>query len=64
LQQAGIQKKICMHTFRHTFATHQLEAGNNIVSVKGAMGHALLSATLVYLNIAHLKASNSNSYIQ
>jgi integrase/recombinase XerD len=64
LQQAGIQKKICMHTFRHTLATHQLEAGNNIVSVKGAMGHALLSATLVYLNIARLKASNSNSYIQ
>ena len=58
LQQAGIQKKVCMHTFRHTFATHQLEAGNNIVSVKEAMGHALLSATLVYLNIARLKASN------
>lgn len=55
---AGIQKKVCMHTFRHTFATHQLEAGNNIVSVKEAMGHALLSATLVYLNIARLKASN------
>ena len=55
---AGIQKKVCMHTFRHTFATHQLEAGTNIVSVKEAMGHALLSATLVYLNIARLKASN------
>jgi integrase/recombinase XerD len=58
LKQAGIQKKVCMHTFRHTFATHQLEAGSNIVSVKEAMGHALLSATLVYLNIARLTASN------
>lgn len=58
LNMAGIQKRVCMHTFRHTFATHQLEAGNNIVSVKEAMGHALLSATLVYLNIARLKASN------
>jgi integrase/recombinase XerD len=58
LKKTGIQKKVCMHTFRHTFATHQLEAGNNIVSVKEAMGHALLSATLVYLNIARLRASN------
>jgi site-specific recombinase XerD len=58
VNRAGIQKKVCMHTFRHTFATHQLEAGNNIVSVKEAMGHALLSATLVYLNIARLKANN------
>ena len=49
-----------MHTFRHTFATHQLEAGQNIVNVKEAMGHALISATLVYLNIARLKASNIN----
>ena len=58
LKQAGINKKICMHTFRHTFATHQLEAGQNIVSVKEAMGHALLSATMIYLNIARLTAKN------
>jgi len=58
VNHAGITKKVCMHTFRHTYATHQLEAGANIVSVKEAMGHTLLSATLVYLNIARLKASN------
>jgi len=58
LKQAGINKDVCMHTFRHTFATHQLEAGHNIVSVKEAMGHALLSATMVYLNIARLTANN------
>lgn len=58
LKQAGIKKSVCMHTFRHTFATHQLEAGQNIVSVKEAMGHALLSATMIYLNIARLTANN------
>lgn len=58
VEQASIKKDICMHTFRHTFATHQLESGQNIVSVKEAMGHALLSATMVYLNIARLKANN------
>jgi integrase/recombinase XerD len=58
VKMAGIKKDVCMHTFRHTFATHQLEAGQNIVSVKEAMGHALLSATMIYLNIARLKANN------
>jgi integrase/recombinase XerD len=58
IKQADIKKPMSMHTFRHTFATHQLEAGQNIVSVKEAMGHALLSATMVYLNIARLTASN------
>lgn len=58
VKQASINKDVCMHTFRHTFATHQLEAGQNIVSVKEAMGHALLSATMIYLNIARLKANN------
>lgn len=58
VQQAGINKKVCVHTFRHTFATHQLEAGQNIVSVKEAMGHAFLDATLVYLHIARLSADN------
>jgi integrase/recombinase XerD len=58
VKQAGLKKDVCMHTFRHTFATHQLEAGKNIVSVKVAMGHALLSATMIYLNIARLKANN------
>lgn len=56
--QAGISKSVCVHTFRHTFATHQLEAGQNIVSVKQAMGHAYLDATLVYLNVARLSAIN------
>ncbi len=58
VKQAGLKKDVCMHTFRHTFATHQLEAGQNIVSVKEAMGHALLSTTMIYLNIARLKANN------
>lgn len=58
VKQACIKKSVCMHTFRHTFATHQLEAGQNIVSVKEAMGHAQLSATMIYLNIARLTANN------
>ncbi len=51
-EYAGIKKKINVHTLRHTFATHLLEDGMDIVSIKELMGHALLSTTLGYLHIA------------
>lgn len=54
LQQANIQKKVSVHTLRHTYATHQLEAGQNIVSLKESMGHAHIETTLIYLHIAKI----------
>lgn len=54
LTKTGIRKKASPHTFRHTFATHQLEAGLDIMSVKELMGHAIITSTLVYLQIAQL----------
>lgn len=50
--KAGIQKEVSVHTLRHTYATHQLEAGQNIVSVKEALGHVMIETTLIYLHIA------------
>ena len=35
-------------------ATHQLEAGQNIVSLKEALGHANIETTLIYLHIAKI----------
>ena len=57
--KAGIQKNVCVHTLRHTFATHQLEAGQNIVNVKQALGHAVIETTLMYLHIAKISPVNS-----
>lgn len=54
LAKTDIRKKASPHTFRHTFATHQLEAGLDIMSVKELMGHASITSTLVYLQIAQL----------
>lgn len=54
LAKTDIRKKASPHTFRHTFATHQLEAGLDIMSLKELMGHASISSTLVYLQIAQL----------
>ncbi len=50
---AGITKNINVHTLRHTFATHLLEDGMDILSIKEMLGHARIENTLIYLHIAH-----------
>ena len=58
IEKTGIKKDVCVHTFRHTYATHQLEAGQNIVVVKEALGHSLITTTLMYLHIAKIDQQN------
>jgi integrase/recombinase XerD len=54
MKRAGITKNGCVHTLRHSFATHQLEAGQSIYAVMKLLGHADIKNTEVYLHIAHL----------
>lgn len=54
VRKAGIRKQVCVHTLRHTYATHQLEAGQNIMTVKDSLGHSDIKNTLLYLHIARL----------
>jgi len=54
VEKAGIKKAVCVHTFRHTYATHQLEAGQNIMTLKDLLGHTDIRTTLLYLHIARL----------
>jgi len=51
-KQAGITKDVHVHTLRHTFATHLLEDGLDIITVKGLMGHVRIETTMVYLHVA------------
>lgn len=57
VRAAAIKKDICVHSLRHTYATHQLEAGQNIMRVKDLLGHACVTTTFIYLHIAQLDAS-------
>ena len=49
---AGIRKEVSAHTLRHTYATHLLEDGLDIVSVKDLLGHECIETTMVYLHVA------------
>jgi integrase/recombinase XerD len=49
---AGISKRVSVHTLRHTYATHLLEDGLDIVSIKNLLGHVRIETTMVYLHVA------------
>jgi integrase/recombinase XerD len=52
IKKADIGKAVCIHTLRHSYATHLLELGLDIVSVKNQLGHVDIATTMMYLHIA------------
>ena len=53
LQESGITKAASVHTLRHSYATHLLEAGVNLRTIQHYLGHAQLETTMVYLHLTH-----------
>jgi len=51
LNKSGIAKHVTLHTLRHCFATHLLEAGYSLFQIKEMLGHSSLSSTTVYLHL-------------
>lgn len=52
--KAGIKKAITVHTLRHCFVTHLLEADTNMYYIKQLLGHACMQTTCRYLHLMRM----------
>jgi site-specific recombinase XerD len=61
LKRTSIKKDVNLHSLRHTYATHLLEEGLNIVTLKDLLGHAEIATTMVYLHVAQCPLIKAHS---
>lgn len=61
LKKTSITKDVNLHSLRHAYATHLLEEGLNIVTLKELLGHAEITTTMIYLHVAQCKHIKAHS---
>jgi site-specific recombinase XerD len=59
LREAGITKKVSVHTLRHSYATHLLEGGVGIRTIQEILGHSSLESTMVYTHLTEKTRSEA-----
>ncbi len=50
VRKAKLTKRVTSHTFRHTYATHMLQAGYDLRTIQVLLGHADIRTTMIYLH--------------
>lgn len=61
LRTSSITKEVNFHSLRHSYATHLLEEGVNIVMIQMLLGHANIITTMIYLHVAIMPKQNVHS---
>jgi integrase/recombinase XerD len=59
----GLNKRCTMHTLRHSYATHLVEAGVDIFTLKDLMGHRSLHTTALYLHLSTQRLQQTPSLL-
>jgi len=63
LKRLGIKKHVHPHVFRHSYATHLIEANVPILHVQKLMGHTDIKSTMVYLHVTTRAESHSHEIV-
>jgi len=61
LKKTTITKDVSLHSLRHSYATHLLEQGINIVTLKDLLGHCDITTTMIYLHVAQCPQIKAHS---